>query len=172
MTLQAVLSREDPRLYDPNRDCAHNFPRVVRGVLQLLSEERWKYLTDELRGRGYTNDDLSQAMEKYVVMVRMSLETEQSFPEAYKASGWAAVPEPLKVAIAATLGAQLTVMYFHGSREASLGPLGPPNREYGLIQQSLNDAQWMLGLPPWRRGLVHGWRDLSEWMSRIGRRRS
>ena len=36
MSLQAQLSKNDPRLYNPNRDVAHNFATVVTEVADRL----------------------------------------------------------------------------------------------------------------------------------------
>jgi hypothetical protein len=49
MTLQARMSSEDRRLYNPSRDVAHNFQQVMELVAARLEDQSWPELEEILR---------------------------------------------------------------------------------------------------------------------------
>jgi len=65
MTLQARMTPNDQRLYNPSRDVAHNFQQVMELVAGRLEDQKWPELTEVLKREGVSMDDLGAACGCY-----------------------------------------------------------------------------------------------------------
>lgn len=125
-SIQARMSKNDPRLYNVNRDIAHNFKEVATYVANRLEDELWPELADLLRSRGVTEDDLGNACESFVLFVGTGAsDPDVDMPEALQKAGWHKLKPEAQIAVMAVLGTVILGMQFAGVREATLGGDGP-----------------------------------------------
>jgi len=128
MSLNAQLSQNDPRLYNPNRDVAHCFATVAMEVAGRLEDGRWGVVTEYLKEQGVDMDDLGAACEAFCNFVAGAVdEPDEKMTDVLHRVGWFDVPEPAQLAYMAYLGTVMSGLFFAGAREATLGGEGPCN---------------------------------------------
>lgn len=160
MTLQARASEWDHRLYNVNRDVAHNFGDVMREVAGRLEDERWPVLVDVCKTHGVTQDDLGRACEAYCLFVAAATEDKrEGMTACLTRSGWYAVPEVAQVALMAIMGTVISGYYWVGVREATIGGQGPCASCQDLREAGRRCSQLML-VPWWRRKVLR----LRSWL--------
>jgi hypothetical protein len=122
MSVQMKVSQNDNRLYSPDRDIAHNFKFVVTKVGDMLTDEHWPALTKLLKDHGVTTDQLGDAHRAYIIYVATTAQhPKEKIQHALQRSGWADVPEIVKIAHQAYIGLIMTGMWYYAARDASLG---------------------------------------------------
>lgn len=151
--LQARMSENDPRLYNVNRDVAHNFGDIVREVAGRLEDNRWPVVGQILTQHKVTEEQLGQACAAFCTFVASSVDVpKERMNEALARCGWFNVPEAAQVAYMAYLGTVVSGYFYAGVREATLQGVGP-----ALTCQDLRDvggrAARLLAAPRWRRKL-------------------
>lgn len=155
MSTQARASEWDQRLYNVNRDVAHNFGDVMREVAARLEDDRWETLSFMLERVGWKGElkqeALGQACEAYCLFVMTTADNpKESMGAALARVGWNDVPEPAQVALMAIMGTVLSGYFWAGAREASIQGVGPC-----LTYQDLRDAgrraAKQLLIPRWKR---------------------
>lgn len=176
-SLQARLGpNSDTRLYNANRDLAHNFKQLATEVADRLEDQRWAELQAYLDSRQVTQDDLGeacaafcqfiagQAMEKPPPGVKPVELMRQELEE----SGWLDTKPEAQIAVMATLGSVVLGVHWAGVREATLGGEGPALSLRELASYGQETAIAMT-LPRWRRRwrkrlfrLKQAWRALRK----------
>lgn len=160
MSLQARLSESDPRLYNANRDVAHNFREVVMEIADRLENERWPELKAILDREGTTMDELGKACEAYCRFVAGATHNaKESMVDVLARSGWWDVSPAAQVAYMSVLGTVISGYYFAGAREATLGGVGPTLRYEDLAARGGECAR-LMQLPFWRRWWHKKWHAL------------
>lgn len=149
--LQARMSENDPRLYNVNRDVAHNFGDVAREVAGRLEDNRWPVVGEILTKYNVTEDQLGLACEAFCKFVASSVDVpKERMNEALARSGWFNVPEVAQVAYMAYLGTVMTGYFYAGVRESTIQGAGP-----ALTYQDLRDVgsrtSKLMTAPRWRR---------------------
>jgi len=151
MGLQARMSEADPRLYNVNRDCAHNFEFVMREVAERLEDGRWVYLDALLKEKGITPDQLGQACAAACKFVHGACDNpKEKMGECLARSGFWDVPELATVALAAYVGTIMFGLFWTGAHEATLGGVGPCTDMNGLVEAGQR-AHRLITLSKWRR---------------------
>lgn len=153
MALNARMSQSDPRLYNPNRDVAHNFEYVVNEVATAIEEGRWKFLSVLAVNHGVTQDDLGLCMAalcKFVVI--QADHPGESMPACLARSGYLDLPEAAQAVVMAYLGTVTLGMHWVGVREATLGGNGPA-LTYKRLRATGRRMTLLMRMPPWRRRL-------------------
>jgi hypothetical protein len=151
MSIQARLSKEDPRLYNPNRDVAHNFRQVIERVAGRLEDKLWPDLTAILKREKVSMNDLGDACAALCkFIVPDSDEMKLSMQECLDRSGWFRTPGGAQVAVMAILGTVLLGYHFAGVREATIQGEGPVLSLQGLAERGEEAARYV-ALSPWRR---------------------
>ena len=154
MTLQARMSEGDPRLYNPNRDVAHNFADVVREVAARLEDGKWPAVAAMLARDGVSEEQLGQACAAFCTFVASSAEIpKERMGDALTRSGWFAVPEPAQIAYMAYLGTVMSGYFFAGVREATLQGVGPAQTCQDLRAVGAR-ASKIMTTARWRRPLI------------------
>lgn len=154
MTLQARMSEGDPRLYNPNRDVAHNFADVVHEVAARLEDNRWPVVGDLLARYQIGEDQLGEACKAFCTFVASSTEIpKEKMEEALVRAGWFHVPEAAQLAYMAYLGTVLSGYFYAGVREATLQGSGPTLTCQDLRAAGARTAAIMTA-PRWRRPLI------------------
>lgn len=151
MTLQARQSEWDNRLYNVNRDVAHNFGDVVREVAQRLEDGHWPHLKAMLERDGITEDDLGKACEGFMLFVASAVEHPKERMEAcLRRCGYLDAPESAQVAYMAILGTVMAGYYWVGAREATISGTGPCLTYQDLREAGKRSSQ-ILSMPKWQR---------------------
>jgi hypothetical protein len=128
MTVQARLSEADMRLYNVNRDIAHNFGDVVREVAARLEDERWDALAAYLREHEITMDQLGEACAAFCKFVGGACDDpKENMEQVLRRCGWFDVPEEAQIALMAVLGTVLSGYFFAGVRDAAVAEDGGPS---------------------------------------------
>lgn len=154
MSLQARLSKDDPRLYSANRDVAHNFKAVVEKMAERLEAGQWEALTRYLADHGVTSDQVGDGMVAFITFVASATQDpKESMAQALERCGWFALPAPVRVSLMATLGTVMTGVYYHGAKEATLGGEGPCADVQALVETGARCSRLMTW-PRWMRPLV------------------
>lgn len=126
MTLQARMSADDRRLYNPARDVAHNFQEVMNLVAGRLEDHAWPELDGLLTRENINLDDLGEACGAYCRYLASAIH-EPTLPmgEALIKSGFLACKPAAQVAVMAMIGTCYAGIQHAGIREASVGGEGP-----------------------------------------------
>jgi hypothetical protein len=169
MTLQARMSEGDQRLYNPNRDVAHNFSTVVGEVADRLEEERWPAITAYLKDQDVTEEQLGAACKAFIEYVAGACDSpDEKMTEVLTRVGWYKVPEPAQVAYMAYLGTVMSGVYFVGAREATLGGEGPCDNLEDL-RKAGRECHKAMTVPKWRRPVYRLFRRLGKaWNALFG----
>jgi len=154
------MSENDPRLYNVNRDVAHNFEQVAKLVFNRLQNRLWPELEEVISSAELTDEEMGQAVEAFALFLASAKdEMRTDMAEALEKAGWFRCKPAAQVAIMATLGTVTLGFHFAGIREATLAGSGPALTLTGLAQQGKQCAAF-LAKPRWRR-------RLSCWRRRI-----
>ncbi len=159
MSLQALAGKDwDHRLYNINRDVAHNFRPVVEEVARRLEDRHWPFLHTVLTTHGVTEEELGKACEGFMLFVASAVEhPKESMGQCLRRSGYLDTSEAAQVAYMAILGTVMSGYYWVGAREATIGGVGPClNPEQ--LQAAGREANKLIAMPRWRRiwfRLVH-----------------
>jgi hypothetical protein len=165
---QARASQWDHRLYNVNRDCAHNFGDVMREVVARLEGQRWPVVVRWLESEQVSAADLAQACQAFCTFVASSTEyPREQMPEALTRCGWFATPPAAQAAVMAVLGTVLAGYFWAGVREANVLGDEPTQTYQDLRQMGATASRW-LTRPVWQRWLLLGWRAC---LRRLGWRR-
>ena len=160
-SIQARFSEADPRLYNVNRDVAHNFKQVANMVAGRLEDRLWPALAGVLDREHITDDDLGIACQAFCLFVATSAENpDEDMSQAMWRSGWFDVKPVAQVAVMAILGTVLLGYHFAGVREATLAGQGPAMELKDLAARGEECAR-LLSLPRWKRSLY-------LWKTRFG----
>ncbi len=126
MTLQARMSADDRRLYNPSRDVAHNFQEVMNLVAGRLEDHVWPELDAVLQREGITLDDLGEACGAYCTYLASAVhDPNLPMSESLRASGFLKCKPAAQVAVMAMIGTCYAGIQHAGIREASVGGEGP-----------------------------------------------
>lgn len=151
MTLQARMTADDRRLYNPARDVAHNFQEVMNLVAGRLEDYAWPELNEVLSREGITIDDLGEACGAYCqYLASAAQEPNVSMTESLTRSGFTKCKPAAQVAVMAMLGTCYAGIQHAGIREASVGGEGPMYTVADLIIYA-EKFRAQLGQSRWRR---------------------
>lgn len=127
MSIQAITG--GGRLYDQNRDLAHNFGWVLHQAAQRFANRRWAVVEEFLRAQGVEDQQLVdglQALFRFVEAARDGDGTDMKRDMAV--AGWDQVPEPVRLAIMAHCGAILLGAFYVGVNQAMIAGDDPTKR--------------------------------------------
>lgn len=154
MTIQARMAAEDPRLYNPSRDVAHNFQKVMELVAGRLEDNAWPELDEILKREGVTLDDLGEACGAYCKYLTIAVTApEMSMHAGMELSRFFDCKPAAQVAILAMIGTCYAGIQFGGIREATIGGKGPMETIGDVIKHA-EQFQAYVGIPRWRRKLI------------------
>lgn len=163
MSMQARASEWDHRLYNINRDVAHNFGDVMREVAARLEDGRWPVLNEIMAHYKVSQEDLGKACEAYCIFVMSAADDrKERMGACLTRSGWYDVPEHAQVALMAILGTVLSGYFWSGAREATLGGVGPC-LTYTDLRERGRQCATLMQIPRWKRL----WGKFCAWVTRI-----
>ena len=151
MSLQARMSQDDPRLYNPNRDVAHNFDQVIMEVAKRCESGTWDALTALAKEKGLSDEDLGKACQALCRFAAKEPEKGKSMPQCLAECGFLELPATARIIVAAYMG---TV--FPGIREATIQGQGPAQTYKKLRWHGMMCAKLMT-MPAWKRKLYVLW---------------
>lgn len=164
------MNEADPRLYNVNRDVAHNFRQVMERVFNRLQQRLWPELESLLSAHQVTDREVSQAFDalcKFIGGAQDNMRVE--FQTALAQAGWFKCRPEAQVAVMSVLGTVILGYHFAGVREATLGGEGPALTLTTLASKGEELAAF-LAIPRWKRPFVRFWRRLSRaWRLLLGR---
>jgi hypothetical protein len=160
MTMQARMSADDRRLYNPSRDVAHNFKDVMNLVAARLEDEVWPELTALLKREAVTMDDLGEACGAYCRYLASAVE-EPNLPmqQSLDKAGFLSCKPAAQIAVMALIGSCYAGIQFAGVREATINGEGPLQSVGDLLQHAQH-FQEHVGLSRWQR-------KLKKWKSKF-----
>lgn len=151
MTMQARMSADDRRLYNPSRDVAHNFKDVMNLVAARLEDGAWPDLDALLKREGVTMDDLGAACGTYCQYLASAVEAPNlSMARSLEKSGFLSCKPAAQVAIMAMIGSCYAGIQFAGVREATVNGEGPLQTVGELVVHA-EHFQKYLGMSKLRR---------------------
>jgi hypothetical protein len=154
MSLQARMTAEDPRLYNPSRDVAHNFHSVMKLVADRLEDHAWPELDEVLKREGVTLDDTGEACGAYCTYLSLALTApDMTMHAGLESSKFFECKPAAQIAVLALIGTCYAGIQFDGIREASLGGKGPMETVADLIKHA-EEFRAYSGVPRWRRKLM------------------
>ena len=155
MTMQARSSEWDMRLYNVNRDVAHNFSFVVDEVAKRLeNDDLWPELRAILKAQGVTQQHLGKACEGFMLFVASAVDNpKETMGACLRRSGYLDAPEAAQIAYMAMLGSVMSGLYWVGCREATVGGVGPCSTNQELREAGRQAARLMT-MPRWKRRLA------------------
>jgi len=169
MSMNARMSQTDPRLYNVNRDCAHNYGEVMQEVAKAIEARRWHPLTELAKANKVTDEELGRACQAVIRFIGVQADNpKESMADCLARCGFLAVHPTARVVVMGYLGLIHLGMHFAGVRETTLNGQGPALtykklRWYGMKMTKL------MSLPRWRRAIYfcrqrlrRAWRALTE----------
>lgn len=149
--LQARFDEHDPRLYNVNRDLAHNYKRILEVVAARLEDGAWKELDDHLKDNGVTMDDLGEACGAFCRYVASgAVDKNSDMLEGLTNAGWFECKPLAQAAYLAVMGTVVAGMAHRGIREATLDEDGPALKMEDLTEAG-EQCLAALRVPKWRR---------------------
>jgi hypothetical protein len=157
MSLNARMSASDPRLYNPNRDVAHNFDFVITAVASAIESGRWDAPLAIARAKGITDEELGAACSALCRFVTVQVDDpKESMYSCLVRSGFLDLKPEARVIVMAYLGNVILGMHWAGVREATLGGSGPA-QTYQHLREHGDRLVRLMGRPRWRRALSRWW---------------
>ena len=158
MGMNARMTSNDPRLYNPSRDVAHHFVDVAKEVVKRVEHpERWPALQRHLEQFGITDEQLGLACKAFVDFTASAVQKpEETMQDALKRVGWDDVQEDAILGVMGVLGSIMMGIYWTGCRETTMGGEGPGMDAQKLVSEGTKIATIMT-IPRWRRGLYRRW---------------
>ena len=163
MSLNARMSKEDPRLYHPGRDVAHNFKDVMGHVNRRLRDRTWPELEEFMVKAGVPDTEVDKAFCCLIAFVSSAYEKgKTSFETCFEETGWFELQPCAQIAVMATLGLVILGYHYTGVREVTLAGEGPAAELKDLDQliRQPSEISRFLSLPRWRRKLRLWWARL------------
>jgi len=151
MTIQARMSPEDKRLYNPSRDVAHNFQQVMTLVAERLEDAKWPELDELLKRENVSIDDLGEACGAYCTYIANGVnDPKLSMFESLDKSGFFKCKPAAQVAVLAMIGSCYAGIQHVGIREATVNKDGPLQTVASLMQHA-EEFRKYTGMSRWRR---------------------
>jgi hypothetical protein len=126
MTIQARMTAEDKRLYNPSRDVAHNFQQVMHMVAARLEDNKWPELDQLLKRENVSIDDLGEACCAYCTYIASAAtDPKMSMFESLNKAGFFKCKPAAQVAVLAMIGSCYAGIQYAGVREATISGEGP-----------------------------------------------
>lgn len=168
MSVQARVSAQDPRLYNPSRDVAHNFGAAVNLVASRLESGVWSELSEVLQKLDISDDDLSDAMAAYCAYIGTAKDEDPqaTMLQCIEKSGFLRCKPGAQVAVMAMIGMVYSGYQFNGVREATINREGPLMTVADLVKQSDRLRRYLR--KPWLLRRFYWWcqrrkQRLLEW---------
>lgn len=153
MGTQARMSKDDDRLYNPNRDVAHNFEYVITAVAERIEAGNWDELVALAKEKGVSDEHLGLACAALCKFVTIQTDDrKESMARCLARCGWLDLPAPARVIVMAYLGAVTLGIHWAGVREATLGGVGP-TLTYRRLRWHGRRMVLLMKMPRWRRRL-------------------
>lgn len=167
--LQARMSQGDNRLYNVNRDVAHNFDFIIQEVAKCMEEERWPALTRLARDAQITDEALGRCCEALIKFIGVQADNpNESMAQCLARCGFLDLPETARVVTMAYLGNITLGIHHRGVREATMNGVGPAD-SYKKLRWHGRQLVLLMKLPRWKRSLYRlkqrvrrAWRALTE----------
>ena len=149
--LQARFNEHDPRLYNVNRDLAHNYKRILEVVAGRLEDGTWKELDEHLKANDVTMDDLGEACGAFCSYVASAATDKKSdMFEGLTNAGWFECKPLAQAAYLAVVGTVVAGMAHRGIREATLDEDGPALK-MGELTEAGERCLAAIRVPKWKR---------------------
>lgn len=163
------MSANDPRLYNVNRDVAHNFDFVVQELAKCVEDGKWPALTRLAKASGVSDRDLGKACESLILFIGVQADNpKESMASCLSRCGFMDVPETARIVAMAYLGNITLGIHHAGVREATLNGQGPA-LTYQKLRGYGRECVTLMTMPKWRRRLLklkqrirRAWRALTE----------
>jgi hypothetical protein len=152
MGLQARLTKDDQRLYNPGRDLAHCFDQVIMEVAERVEGETWPALTELAANNGLSPEDLGRACQCLCRFVAAPPCPGESMAGGLAQCGFLELHPSARVVVMAYMGTVVLGMNWAGVREATLGGVGPA-QTYGRLRWHGMRCAKLMAMPRWRRAL-------------------
>jgi hypothetical protein len=125
-SLQARMTQGDSRLYNVNRDVAHNFDYVIMEVSKCVETGRWDALVALAKEKKISDEELGkvcQALCRFVVV--QTDNPKESMASCLARCGFLGLNATARIIVMAYLGIVTLGMHHAGVREATLNKEGP-----------------------------------------------
>lgn len=168
-SLNARMSQSDPRLYNVNRDVAHNFDFVIQEVAKCMEEQRWRTLTTLAKTHQISDFELGRTCEALIKFIGVQVDNpKESMAACLARCGFLDLPEMARVIVMAYLGNVTLGIHHSGVREVTLDGVGPA-LTYRKLRWHGRKLVLLMTMPRWRRRLYRmkerlrrAWRALTE----------
>lgn len=151
MTLQARMSSEDRRLYNPSRDVAHNFQQVMELVANRLEDQSWPELEGLLQREKVSMDDLGEACGAYCNYLANAVNSPTTtMLDSLTQSQFFKCKPGAQVAVLAMIGTCYAGIQYAGVREATVSSEGPM-QTVGDLMKHAERFRAYAGMSKWKR---------------------
>lgn len=169
MSIQARMSQGDSRLYNVNRDVAHNFETAIQEVCRAIEERRYPPVHELARSAGVTDVMLGEACQAFCRFLAVQTDKPgETMPQCLERSGFFAVHPTARIIVMTYLGQVMLGYHWTGVHEATLGGVGPAaslkklrwyGRKMGLLMRMPRWVRWWYQL---RRRISKAYHAFSE----------
>lgn len=153
MSLQARMTQGDDRLYNVNRDVAHNFEFVIQEVAKCVETGRWQALTNLAKDNKITDEQLGEACQAIIRFAGIQADNpKESMAACLARCGWLDMPEIARIVVMCYLGMIYLGIHHAGVRESTLGGKGPA-LTYKKLRWWGKKFSLLMTMPKWKRRL-------------------
>jgi hypothetical protein len=152
-SLQARMSQGDTRLFNVNRDVAHNFDFVVQEVASCVETGRWPALTQLARTHNVDDTQLGLACQALIKFIGVQTDNpKESMNACLARCGFLDLHEVARMVVMAYLGIVTLGIHHAGVREATMGGVGPA-LTYKRLRWWGKRFSLLMTMPRWKRRL-------------------
>lgn len=171
MGLQARMTAGDPRLYNANRDVAHNFNYVVMEVARRIEAGTWDELTKLAKAHNVSDEELGRACQCVAKFALSQLDVpKESMSSCMARCGFLDLHPTARIVVTAYIGTIVLGMNWAGVHEATLEGEGPLMGYKRLRWHGMRCVK-LMSLPWWRRRLYNLTRRVRmAWRAFCGKR--
>lgn len=153
MTIQARMSKDDSRLYDVNRDVAHNFESVITEVCKAIDTRRYLPVHELADAAGVTDEMLGKACQSLCLFMAVQADNpDETMPQCLERSGFFKVHPIARVVVMTYVGQVILGYHWRGVRDATLGGVGPA-KELKKMRWYGREIGLLMKMPRWQRWL-------------------
>lgn len=161
MSINARMNQNDPRLYNPSRDVAHNFDQVIMEVATRIEKGTWDILKELAKEKNITDEELGKACQALCRFVAYDPDKGESMAVCLAKCGFLDLSSVARVIVTSYLGTVMLGMHWGGVRETTINGVGPVLTYKQLRWHGMRCAKLMT-MPRWKRKLYVFWSRLNK----------
>lgn len=151
-----IVGHSDTRRYNPSRDIAYCWPKMVQIACDGLAEDQWDPLfRDYLKQNGVTEAQIGEVVVAYAKYLKSCMDYSDptaKYPvDILRRVGFFDLPQPAQAALMIKLGQVLTGAFFSSIRDVDMEGEAPPLDDRELMEAARRAREVLAARWAWQR---------------------